>query len=157
MRVHSKFIKDLSDKSGISMRQLEAEWKIAERQLDFDILMEPNKWSRLKTLDGTKAEEIARRVEKNVSQPENASPEEQEVIPGEEPIPGEEATPPGVEPTQELGPEAEQVAQATPEVGTTPVAQPQPPEQPGVATPPGAEAFAAEPEKKEEKPEIKKI
>lgn len=80
MRMHSKFVKDLSDKTQISIRQLEAEWKIAQKQVSFDILMEPAKYSHLKVLDGTLAEEIARRVEANVTNPQEAGEETKEVL-----------------------------------------------------------------------------
>lgn len=144
MRNHSKYIRDLADKTGISMRALEAEWKVAERQLDFDILMEPNKWSRLKTLDGTKAEEIARRVDQNTAAPENASEADQEILPGVEGAPEVEVEVAGE--VNESGPMVQQLNEEAPEAIETPVET-----VPDVQAP-GAEAFSAEPEEKKEPP-----
>lgn len=142
MRNHSKYIRDLADKTGISMRALEAEWKVAERQLDFDILMEPNKWSRLRVLDGTKSEEIARRVDQNTAAPENASEAEKEILPGvEDEGATEEAL---VGEVNEIGPMAEQLKEETPLPSEVPVE-----EVPDVQTS-GAEAFSARPEEKKD-------
>jgi hypothetical protein len=87
--IYTKYIRDLGEKTKIPLRTVEAEWKIAQKQLDFDTMMEPNKYTHLRKLDGTFAEEVARRVEKSIMQPENASEEEQQVVPGEEPIEGQ--------------------------------------------------------------------
>jgi hypothetical protein len=84
--IYSKFIKDLGDKTGIPLRTISAEWKVAERQLNFDRMMEPQKYERLKKGDGSFFEEVGRRIEKTLITPEVATPEEKEVVPGEEPI-----------------------------------------------------------------------
>lgn len=90
--IYSKFIKDLGDKTGIPLRTIEAEWKVAERQLNFDVMMEPNKYSHLKRMNGTMAEEIARRVEKTIINPQNATDSEKQVVPGDESVPVENPT-----------------------------------------------------------------
>lgn len=78
--IYSKFIRDLGDKTGIPLRTIEAEWKIMERKLNFDILTDPPKYSRLKKMDGTIAEEIARRVEESLLTKENLSTEEEQIL-----------------------------------------------------------------------------
>ncbi len=80
--IYSKYIRDLGEKTKIPLRTVEAEWKIAEKKLNYDTMLSPNKYSHLKKMDGTYAEEIARRVEKSLLQPATASEEEKEVIPG---------------------------------------------------------------------------
>lgn len=89
--IHSKYITDLGDKTEIPLRTIEAEWKVAERQLNDDVMMEPSVYTHLKKKNGSFYEEVARRVEKALLKPEEATAEEKEVVPGEEPVPEESA------------------------------------------------------------------
>lgn len=129
MHMHSKFVKDLSDKTQISIRQIEAEWKIAQKQLNFDILMEPEKYSRLKVLDGTMAEEIGRRVEANVANPQSAGEETKEVLGFEEDPVVEVPEIPSIEPEISEMPEMGLPGEEFPGVTETPSSEEETPEE----------------------------
>ena len=67
MDIHSHFIRDMKQETGKSMRELEWEWKKAERQVDIDRMTDPDKYTHLKKTDGTLAQEVARRFKDNVT------------------------------------------------------------------------------------------
>lgn len=73
---HSQYIRNMSEKTGRTYRELEAEWKKAERQFDFDRMRDPLKYQNLKRNNGTVAQEISRRFEEMVIMP--TQPEEVE-------------------------------------------------------------------------------
>jgi len=77
---HTHYIRSVSERTGRSYRELEAEWKKAERQFDFDRMRDPLKYANLKRTDGTVAQEISRRFEESVVMPEQEAEEQIEDI-----------------------------------------------------------------------------
>jgi len=73
--MYTKFIKDFAEKYDITYREAEAHWKKGVREVEFDIMNDPNKYSGL-LLNDSKSEEIKRRMDTNI----------QEVDMGDEPI-----------------------------------------------------------------------
>jgi hypothetical protein len=73
--MYTKFIKDFAEKYDITYREAEAHWKKGMREVEFDIMHDPNKYSGL-LLNDSKSEEIKRRMDTNI----------QEVDMGDEPI-----------------------------------------------------------------------
>lgn len=57
-------------KTGRSIRELEAEWDRAEREINQDRLFDPDKYQNLNVKDGTLAQVIGAQFEKNVIEPE---------------------------------------------------------------------------------------
>lgn len=70
--VHTSYIKRLADKTGKTYRELETLWKKMEREVDNERMFDPNKFSHLRSRDGSIAQEIARRFEKQVIDPMDA-------------------------------------------------------------------------------------
>lgn len=68
--IHTTYIKDTSDKTGKTYRELEALWAELTRDVENDRMMNPNEYSHLRKLDGTMAEEVKRRFEKTLFNPE---------------------------------------------------------------------------------------
>ena len=66
MDIHSHLIRDMHEDTGKTMRELEWEWKKAERQVEFDRMNDPDKYSHLRKTDGTLAQEVARKFKDNV-------------------------------------------------------------------------------------------
>lgn len=73
---HTEYIRNMSQKTGRTYRELESEWKKSERQFDFDRMRDPLKYQNLKRTDGTVAQEISRRFEKMVVMPEQTAEEQ---------------------------------------------------------------------------------
>jgi hypothetical protein len=63
--MYSKFIKDMADKYGITYREALSHWKKAEDDVNFDMMMDPNKFSGLIANDSM-SEEVKRRMESNL-------------------------------------------------------------------------------------------
>lgn len=83
--VHTSYIKRLADKTGKTYRELETLWKKMEREVDNERMFDPNKFSHLRSRDGSIAQEIARRFEEQVINPIGAKSEEvQENVVAEE-------------------------------------------------------------------------
>lgn len=76
--VHTSYIKRLADKTGKTYRELETLWKKMEREVENERMFDPNKFSHLRSRDGSIAQEIARRFEKQVIDPMDAKSEEAE-------------------------------------------------------------------------------
>ena len=74
---HTAYIRNMADRTGKTYRELEAEWKKAEREFEFERMKDPLKYQNLKRTNGSVAQEISRRFEENVIVPEVA--EEQAV------------------------------------------------------------------------------
>ena len=66
MDIHSHLIRDMHEDTGKTMRELEWEWKKAERQVELDRMNDPDKYSHLRKTDGTLAQEVARKFKDNV-------------------------------------------------------------------------------------------
>lgn len=75
---HTEYIRRMSEQTGRSYRDLEAEWKKATREFDFERMRDPLKYANLKKMDGTVAQEISRRFEEVVLRPVQAAEEEVE-------------------------------------------------------------------------------
>lgn len=67
---HTEYIRTMSDRTGRSYRELEAEWKKAEREFDFERMRDPLKYANMRRTNGSMAQEISRRFEENVVNPE---------------------------------------------------------------------------------------
>ena len=67
---HTEYIRKTAEATGRSYRDLEAEWKKAEREFDFERMRDPLKYSNLKQTSGSIAQEISRRFEELVLKPE---------------------------------------------------------------------------------------
>lgn len=77
---HTSYIRDMSDKTGRSYRELEAEWLKAEREFEFSRMRDPLKYANLRNTNGTVAQEISRIFEDNVMRPEEIEQVEIEEI-----------------------------------------------------------------------------
>lgn len=75
---HTEYIRKTADVTGRSYRELEAEWKKAEREFDFDRMSNPVKYGNLKRTDGSVAQEISRRFEEQVLNPVETAQDELE-------------------------------------------------------------------------------
>lgn len=84
--IHTTFIKETADKTGKTYRELEALWTELTRDVDNDRMMNPSQYSHLRKLDGTLAEEVKRRFEKTLfnPEPEGEEPTEQPELQAEE-------------------------------------------------------------------------
>lgn len=76
--IHTSYIKRLADKTGKTYRDLESLWKKFEREVENDRMFNPNKFSHMRTIDGTMAQEIARRFEQFLADPLGVESEQQE-------------------------------------------------------------------------------
>jgi hypothetical protein len=77
---HTAYIRDMSTKTGRSYRELEAEWRKAEREFEFSRMRDPLKYANLKNTNGSVAQEISRIFEDNVVRPEEVEEAETEEI-----------------------------------------------------------------------------
>ena len=77
---HTEYIRVMSDRTGRSYRELEAEWKKATREFEFERMRDPLKYINLKRTDGTVAQEISRRFEETVIMPEQTEVDEAEEL-----------------------------------------------------------------------------
>ena len=68
--IHTSYIKNMSDKTGKTYRELESLWDKYEREVENDRMMDPNKFSHLRKMQGTLAEEVKRRFESELLNPE---------------------------------------------------------------------------------------
>lgn len=113
---HSHYIKSMADKSGKTYRELDTLWKKAQREFEFDQMMNPSKYQSLKKVDGSVAEEIGRRFEKLVSGNEEQTTEVNDMNAIEPTIPMEPVVDvPLVEPAPELMLPAIPTEEKTPE------------------------------------------
>ena len=67
--VHTSYIKKLADQTGKTYRELETLWKKFEREVENERMFNPNKFSHLKSKDGSIAQEVARRFEEFLVNP----------------------------------------------------------------------------------------
>lgn len=77
---HTSYIRNMADRTGKTYRELEAEWKKAEREFEFDRMKDPLKYQNLKKTNGSVAQEISRRFEENVIIPETTEEAETEEV-----------------------------------------------------------------------------
>lgn len=75
--IHTSYIKRMSDQTGKTYRDLEALWKKFEREVENARMFDPNKFSHMRSTDGTIAQEIARRFEEFLVNPLGVEAEDQ--------------------------------------------------------------------------------
>jgi len=61
--IHTSYIKRMADQTGKTYRDLESIWKKFEREVQNERMFNPNKFSHMRSTDGTIAQEIAKRFE----------------------------------------------------------------------------------------------
>lgn len=90
--IHTSYIKRLADKTGKTYRDLESLWKKFEREVEHERMYDPNKFSHLKSKDGSIAQEIAKRFEDHLTFPEQTEAEDQieEITDAEEEVMADE-------------------------------------------------------------------
>jgi hypothetical protein len=77
--IHTSYIKNIADKTGKTYRELESLWDSFEREVEFDRMQSPYKYTNLKRVDGTLAEEVKRRFEAKLLNPESEVTEDMEL------------------------------------------------------------------------------
>jgi hypothetical protein len=65
--MYTKFIKDMAEKHDITYREAESHWKKSVREVEFDVMMDPNKYGGLIANDSM-SEEVKRRMEANLNE-----------------------------------------------------------------------------------------
>jgi len=78
--IHTSYIKRLSDQTGKTYRDLESLWKKFEREVENDRMFDPNKFSHMRSTNGSIAQEVARRFEEFLVNPLGVETEEQNEV-----------------------------------------------------------------------------